>query len=60
MTLLNLIVLFVIIGVVMWAVNTYIPMEARIKNLMNIAVIVVLVLYLLRVFGLLNALNVPL
>jgi len=45
--LLQLIVLFVLIGVAMWAVNTYIPMAAGIKKLLNVVVIIVLVLWLL-------------
>lgn len=47
MNLLQLIVLFVLIGVAMWAVNTYIPMAAGIKKLLNVVVIIVLVLWLL-------------
>jgi uncharacterized membrane-anchored protein len=52
MSLLTLIVVLVVVGVVMWAINTYIPMEAGIKKLLNVAVIVALVLWLLfSVFG---------
>ena len=47
MSLLTLIVVLVIVGVVLWAINTYVPMEAGIKRLLNIAVIVFLVIWLL-------------
>lgn len=50
MGLLELIVLFVVVGLVMWIINTYIPMEARIKNLLNIVVVIVLVLFVLNLF----------
>ncbi len=60
MTLLGLIVLFIIVGVVMYLVNTYIPMAQPIKNLLNIAVVIVLVLYLVSAIGLLGPLNTPL
>lgn len=52
MPLFELIIILVIIGVVMWAVNTYIPMSAGMKKLLNIVVIVAVVLWLMKVFGL--------
>lgn len=53
MDLISLIVALVVVGVIMYLINTYIPMEARIKKLLNIAVIIVLVLWLLSGFGVL-------
>ena len=50
MGLIQLIVIIVVIGVVLWAVNTYIPMDAKIKKILNIAVVVVVVLWLLSIF----------
>jgi hypothetical protein len=47
MDIVSLIIVFVVVGVVLWLINTYVPMEARIKKLMNIAVVVLLVLWLL-------------
>jgi hypothetical protein len=47
MDIVSLIIVFVVVGVVLWLINTYVPMEARVKKLMNIAVIVLLVLWLL-------------
>ena len=47
----NLIVTLVLVGLVLWAVNTYIPMAPPIKQLLNIVVVVCVVLWLLRVFG---------
>lgn len=54
MSLIGLIVTLVIVGVVMWLVNTYIPMEATYKKLINIVVIIAVVLWLLYVFGILG------
>jgi uncharacterized BrkB/YihY/UPF0761 family membrane protein len=52
MSLVTLIVVVVIVGVVMWLINAYVPMEPRIKSLLNIAVLVVLVLWILSaLFG---------
>jgi type IV secretory pathway TrbL component len=53
MSLLTLIVTLVIVGVLLWAVNTYIPMDAKIKKILNVVVVVVVVLWLLSLFNLL-------
>ena len=58
MTLLNVLVLLVVIGIVLWLVNNYIPMDRKIKSILNVVVIIGVVLWLLRAFGLLDALNV--
>lgn len=50
MGLFQLIAVLVIIGVVLWAVNTYLPMDAKIKKIMNIAVVIVVVLWLMTIF----------
>lgn len=55
MDLLTLVITLVVVGVVLWLVNTYVPMEARIKKIVNIVVLVVVVLWLLRVFGVLDS-----
>lgn len=59
MTLLGLIVTLVIIGVLLWLINSFIPMDPKIKQILNVVVIIVVVLWLLFQFlpsgGLLNA-----
>ncbi len=57
MSLLSLIVILVVIGLIMYLINTYIPMDANIKKILNIAVIIVVVLWLLTTMGLLPDLN---
>lgn len=59
MTLLNIACIIIVIGVLLWLVNTFIPMAAPIKNILNAVVVIVLVLWLLGVFGLLDFLNIP-
>jgi len=57
--LIQLIIFLVIVGVLMWAVNAYVPMEARIKQILNVVVIIVVVLWLLGLFtGYLPRINV--
>jgi type IV secretory pathway TrbL component len=53
MSLISLIVTLVVIGVILWAVNTYIPMDGKIKNILNIVVVVAVVFWLLSAFGIL-------
>ena len=50
MSLISLIFLIVFVGVLLWAANTYIPMDAKVKNILNIVVIVALVLFILNLF----------
>jgi hypothetical protein len=42
----------VVVGVLLWLVNTYIPMDGKIKRLLNVVVVIVVVLWLLNAFGL--------
>jgi len=54
MTLFSICILLIAIGVLLWAVNTYIPMQQTIKSIMNCVVIVFTALWLLHVFGLIS------
>jgi len=57
MPLIELIIVLVLIGAAMWAINNYIPMSAGMKKLLNIVVIIAVVLWLLTVFGLLDSIS---
>lgn len=50
MPLITIIVVLVVVGVLMWLVNSYIPMEPRIKSILNVVVIICVVLWLLSLF----------
>lgn len=50
MDLISLIIVIVIIGVILWLVNTYIPMDAKIKQILNIVIVIALVIWLLSLF----------
>ena len=52
MSLIGLVVVLIVVGVLMWLVNTHIPMAASIKNILNVVVVIAVVLWLLNVFGL--------
>lgn len=49
-----LVVTLVVIGVLLWLVNTYIPMDGKIKKVLNVVVVICVVLWLLRAFGVLG------
>ena len=51
MSLISLIILIVVVGVLLWAVNAYIPMDEKIKNILNIVVVIALVLFILNLFS---------
>lgn len=57
--MLSLIVTLIVIGLLLWLVNTYIPMDAKIKNILNVVVVICVVLWLLSVFGVLGTINGP-
>lgn len=50
MPLITLVIYLIVIGVLLWLVNTYIPMQPAIKNILNVVVIVVVVLWVLSMF----------
>jgi len=53
----NLLLVLVVVGVVLWLVNTYLPMDPKIKTILNIVVVIVVVIWLLRAFGILGSLS---
>ena len=55
MPLLNVVITLIVVGVLLWAVNNYIPMDGKIKNILNIVVVVAVVIWLLYGFGVLNS-----
>ncbi len=54
MPLLNIVIALIVVGVLLWLINTYIPMDGKIKNILNAVVVVCVVVWLLYAFGILN------
>jgi hypothetical protein len=54
MSLISLVLTLVVIGVLLWLVNTYIPMDGKIKGILNAVVVVCVVIWLLFAFGILT------
>ena len=55
MPLVNVVVALIVAGVALWAINAYIPMAAPVKKILNIVVVVVICVWLLQVFGVLDS-----
>ena len=57
MPILTVLLVLVVIGVILWLVNTYIPMDGKIKSILNAVVVILVILWLLQVFGLLGSIK---
>jgi hypothetical protein len=57
MPLVNVILVLIVVGVLLWLINTYIPMDRKIKNILNAVAVIAVVIWLLKVFGLLDSLK---
>jgi len=57
MSLVTIVITLIVVGVLLWLANTYIPMDGKIKKVLNIVVMVVVVIWLLNVFGVLGHLH---
>ncbi|MCC7219285.1 MAG: hypothetical protein IT490_00965 [Candidatus Contendobacter sp.] len=57
MPLIQLIIVLVVFGVILWAINTYIPMDGNIKKILNVVVIIAAILFVLSAFGVLGSLS---
>jgi hypothetical protein len=57
MSLIGLILTLVVVGVLLWLLNNYVPMDGKIKRIINVVVVIVVVIWLLQAFGLLGSLQ---
>lgn len=57
MPLLNILIILIVVGVLLWLVNSYIPMDNKIKRILNVVVIIAVVIWLLQAFGFLDSLQ---
>ena len=54
MPLVQVLIALIVVGFVLWLINTFIPMAGSIKSLLNVVVIIVVVGWLLNIFGLMH------
>lgn len=57
MSLLSILLVLIVAGIILYLVNNYIPMDGTIKRILNIVVVIVVIVWLLKVFGLFSYLT---
>ena len=57
MPLLQIVMVLIVVGVLLWLVNRFIPMQGSIKSILNAVVVIAVVLWLLNIFGLFHSLS---
>jgi hypothetical protein len=57
MNLIQVVEVLVVVGVLLWLVNRFIPMQSSIKSILNGVVVIAVVLWLLNAFGLFHSLS---
>lgn len=58
MTLVDIVLVLIVVGLILWLVNTYVPMAGGIKSLLNVVVFVVVLIWVLQVFGLVGTIPI--
>jgi hypothetical protein len=54
MPLIQLVIVLVVVGLILWVINSYIPMQSTIKRILNVVVVIGVIIWLLSVFGLIG------
>jgi hypothetical protein len=57
MPLIHIVLVLIVVGVLLWLINSFIPMDAKIKSILNIVVVIAVVIWLLQAFGLMGSLS---
>ena len=57
MPILTILIVILVVGVLLWLINSYIPMQRTVKGILNAVVVIILVIWLLKEFGVLDSLS---
>jgi hypothetical protein len=57
MPLIQVVMVLIVVGVLLWLINRFIPMQGTIKSILNGVVVIAVVLWLLNVFGLFSSMS---
>ena len=57
MPLLTVLIVLIVAGLVLYLINNYIPMDRKIKSILNVVAVIIVIVWLLKVFGILSSLN---
>jgi len=51
MPILTILIVLIVAGVLLYLVNNYIPMDGKIKKILNVVAVIVVAVWLLKIFG---------
>jgi hypothetical protein len=51
MSIITILLVLIVAGVLLWLVNSYIPMDSKIKTILNVVVVIIVIIWLLKAFG---------
>jgi hypothetical protein len=57
MPLIHVVIVLIVVGVLLWLANQYIPMDSKIKSILNAVVVIGVVLWLLNAFGVFGSIS---
>jgi hypothetical protein len=57
MSLITVVLVLIAVGVVLWLINNYVPMDGKIKTILNVVVVIAVVIWLLQGFGVLGSID---
>jgi hypothetical protein len=57
MPLVQIVLVLIVVGVLLWLINAFIPMDAKIKSILNIVVVIAVVIWLLQAFGIMGSIS---
>ena len=55
MPIINVVLILMVVGVLLWFANNYVPMDGKIKRILNVVVVVLVVVWLLQIFGIIGS-----
>jgi hypothetical protein len=55
--LVHVVLVLIVVGVLLWLINSFIPMDSKIKSLLNIVVVIAVIIWLLQEFGVLGSIS---
>lgn len=57
MPIITILIVLVVVGLLLWLINAYIPMQPTVKKILNVVVVIVLIVWLLKMFGIFSHLS---
>ncbi len=57
MDLITVVLTLIVVGVLLWAINRYVPMDSKIKSILNIVVVIVVIIWLLQGYGVIGSIR---